>query len=631
MKFLALALLLAACRTDSRYEGAFDLPVAAAVLQPEVGGPFDQPVGFVANAVGGHIVPLDLKYGRFLTDDPTASFLRTNWLPTGGARALGAIAVYAPTPDRVTVYAADRAFETLLRVPYVVGLDASGFPIEGWVEDGAIRTEPAVGQVVFEGSGSARLVDIEVKQGYTTTETWTAAYEPVRGTWQVTGSRSGLQDAEARDGEPFVGDQRRIAFTIRGQGREGDTFRFTTDTGVREFPVDGIPYALSMAPDQSVLAMSVGKDGASSVRLFDPDTETVTGDLSLPADAAPGRLAWSEDGGTLFVTDSVRPSFWTYSKESETLDEHVLPFPTMDLAPVFVAAGPLVPSAPPDRLVYLVPLDGQEVWIYDLDARALRDVNAAAQGVQGMPFESPVLGIEAIPLEHLYREVDDQGIRRSGQSVAVSLHEGKVVFMEAGTGCLLQDLLGPRTVVEGSLGQTTDIATNFGAHLDNPTLPFLQPNPTNDRHVVVNGCAGIAQDEIWTLRFDRNRAGWVVTGGVTGEQEALAYEDERYLSDRGEISFVLRAGSQPTEDGWEMTFTVEDGVLEADGDTDGDGSRETELDMPGDPVFFHYTVGPGGVAWDDIDDRAFVLVPAQAADVVGRIDPQEGDVEVRWD
>ena len=76
---------------------------------------------------------------------------------------------------------------------------------------------------------------------------------------------------------------------------------------------------------------------------------------------------------------------------------------------------------------------------------------------------------------------------------------------------------------------------------------------------------------------------------------------------------------------------------------DGDTLRETFLDVPGDPVFFHYRVGferfgdlpqeewfKYPPAWMEVDERAFVLVPAQAANEVGRDDPQEAVIEVNW-
>src|SRR5690606_20061792 len=167
---LLALLVLAGCEEDEPYEGAFDMPTGLSVLTPDH-GPFEQPVGFVANGVGGQIVPLDLKYGRFLTDDPTASFLRTNFLATGGARVLTDVAAWAPSETEVTLFAADRAFSTLLRVPYVIGLDEQGFPLEGFFVGEEAHFDPFVADVRAEVSGDATLADdIELKNGYSATE-----------------------------------------------------------------------------------------------------------------------------------------------------------------------------------------------------------------------------------------------------------------------------------------------------------------------------------------------------------------------------------------------------------------------------------------------------------------------------
>ena len=57
---------------------------------------------------------------------------------------------------------------------------------------------------------------------------------------------------------------------------------------------------------------------------------------------------------------------------------------------------------------------------------------------------------------------------------------------------------------------------------------------------------------------------------------------------------------------------------------------EPRLSDPGDPVFFHYRVGPSGGAWDPVDDRAFVLVIAAGEDLAARANPSTGFTEVVW-
>jgi len=214
-----------------------------------------------------------------------------------------------------------------------------------------------------------------------------------------------------------------------------------------------------------------------------------------------------------------------------------------------------------------------------------------------------------------------------GRSVAVSLQAGRVQFMEEGTGCLVRDESGPRTVA-GQFGQP-----DYDANYSTVTGAYLELNETNNRHVQVNPCGGIARTETWRLRYDRVLQGWELEGSLSGVQERIAYEDERYVSDDGAFSFVIRSGASPSEDGWRLEFRVLAGVLQVDGDNNHDGvvnSDEPDIDLPGDPVFFWYRVGPTDGGWDAVDERPFVLVAAEGSDVVGRAEPQTGDFEVQW-
>ena len=63
---------LTGCGEINRSAVFLDGPYESAVLS---GGPFTDPVGFVANMRSGRIVPLDLKAGRYLSDSRAAPFL----------------------------------------------------------------------------------------------------------------------------------------------------------------------------------------------------------------------------------------------------------------------------------------------------------------------------------------------------------------------------------------------------------------------------------------------------------------------------------------------------------------------------------------------------------------------------
>lgn len=624
-----IALVLGGCPTREPYDGAFQLPVAAAVLQPEVGGPFQEPVGFVANGHGGEIIPLALKQGRFLSDDPTISFLRTNPLATGALRRLTSVAVVAPTLNEVTLWAGDELTGSLLRIPYLYDCELT--PERRECEDalfGAPVEQAAYWDPVSEPD-TAFLTRFGVSKGYTTTETWTLTYDGA--VWNVEGSRSGYQPKSAVTGVPYEAEAHRIEFTIEpiGDGPvAGDTFVLRTETGLSEIDVGGTPLALKLNADQSLIAMIVHdrSDDRPVIRWFDPAAGTDVGDVALPPDAWPHRITFAEDG-SLFVADREHAAVWEVAPGALVATEHPTPWPTLDVAAL---------DGEDVRRLYVVPIDSSALWMFDRDTDLVIDVNPAIEGDQGMPFTASVLGIEAFPRPHWMPEFTDDAVRRIGRSVAVSLSNNRLVFAHEETGCLVQDNLGPRTEnAATSFTGPSDYTSSFASTFQGP--PELEISDASGRHVLVNTCAGIARSEIWSVVFDQNLQGWRVRGTLTGEQEALAYENERYLSDNGEVSFVIRSGATPSQDGWRIEFTVNGGFAQATGDNDGDGDPEITLGLTGDPVYFEYRVGLAGPigdhdgeGWYPVDIRSYMLVPGASTNQVGRVDPQLGIVEVGW-
>ncbi|MEZ4319049.1 MAG: hypothetical protein R3F61_16155 [Myxococcota bacterium] len=623
MRALPVAILLAAagCRDWPAYSGAFDVPSAIGVLQPELGGPYEEPVGFVGNAHGGQIVPLALKQGRFLTDDPTVSFLRTNQVATGQRRLLSGIAP-SVQGDTVTVFATDRTFGHLLEIPFVTGLDASGAPEEPASSVSEARFVPTQGSAI-----TGFLEGLEIKTGWVSTEDWVVEYVGAEAGWTVIGSRSGRMEDNAFRDKPYVGVRRVVAFTLTtsGEPMPGDRFEFSTDNGLVEHDADGIPLEMRPAPDGSVVAVVVqdSLEDRPVLKMLDPLNPGAfpTATPVLPPEASPTRLAWNADGTRLFASDATRRQFWSVDWPSGRATRYVTPWPTADVAPLSGNFG---------ELVYLVPVEQKELWVYDLATRDFRDTNTWVPGVQGLAFSSPVIGIEAMHLPYLQLAESDAEVRYFRKSVAVSQASGAIVFAEEDTGCLVTDGLGPRTEVSGSFGTVGDYQRSFES--DFPLGATLRTNAHNSRHVLANPCGGITRAQGWVLRYDELVQAWRVRGDLSGMQEGLAYEDQRYVSDDGEVSFLILSGGTPSQDGWVMTFRVVEGLTSARGDNDGDAStREVVLDHPGDPVYFHYRVGPDDQGWRPVDDRPFVLVAGEGSDRVGRVMPQEGLIDASWE
>lgn len=607
-----IAALWVACTDPEPYEGGFDLPTAAAVLPIEQ-GPFTEPIGYVANGVGGLINNLALKKGNFLVQDPTAAYLDGHALPTGRARSLSSVAAWGDGVQ-TWVFAGDRRYGQILAIPHIVDV-VDGLPVE-WVdayETRMLASGPTFVDADDSGGEPARLVDIELKPGWTSTETWTLTFDGV--VWHAEGSRSGPQEHPARPWRRWSADRRALNGRILGNATPGDQIVLSTTNGIVEIDAGGTPTAMRTLPDGSAVAVVIDDEvaGHPILEFLDPVSLTTT-PSALPDYARPTRLAFAEAGDRLYTGDSDAPVVWELPLDGTDAVAIPVPWPVTDLAQLDGVDGV--------RRLFLVPEGLGEIFVLDLDTLELLDLDDFRPDVQGRALGSTVAGIDAVAVAYPYPLANDVGERPISRSVAIATFAGRMTFLEELTGCLVSDQLGPRTVLVDSLEGRPDYLTNFD---DGPSVPFLESNLTNGHSVIVNSCGGTARGESWTLTFDRVAQAWTVDGSYSGEQFGVAREDERYVSDLGEVSFTVRAGLDATPDGATISFTVLEGIVSVIGDNDGDGLREINFDNPADPVFFHYLAGDGGGT-----DRAMVLSLHQGGDTVARVDPQDGFVESTW-
>ena len=148
---------------------------------------------------------------------------------------------------------------------------------------------------------------------------------------------------------------------------------------------------------------------------------------------------------------------------------------------------------------------------------------------------------------------------------------------------------------------------------------------------MTSSCGGVAQTERWTVTYDEIDGTYEVEGTISGLQETLAIEDQRYVSDDGAVSFTILAGNAPTTDGDTFIFNTDEGILRMDSLV-RPGSQYTEaLELPAEPVIFQYLAGPTGGGWDVRDERTFIMVPITNSDMVMRVRVKPWDVEAVWD
>ncbi len=605
--------VLSGCNDVVVLEARMDGPAGAAVLHPDQGGPFYEPIGFVSNARNGRIWPLDLKHGWVVADDSAAPFLAGVPIPTGQRRILGDVVAYAPTSDVVTLFVADAFTGTLLEVPYVTGVDGDA-PVE---QGATVTVEPSF--VDADGSGDAPVLTlVEARPGYATTESWTVTF--TGSVWTVEGTRSGLQYGQASAQRPYASDNAEIEFVIEGTATEGDRFEFSIDTGIVEHDVGGLVQALWMHPEGAVMLASVYDLDTAETGLVavDPATGALLGALDLPADSVPWRMSGDPAGDLVYVADARNPSVFELVLQVDD--------PSASAVRELAVQGPVADVAwqgDGDYEHLFVAVAGENrVDVFDLLADAWLDVNPYTEAVDGIRVESPVTGLAPSMGEVLLQEETTWGDRTSDEVVAISTFDGVMVLAEASTGCLAVNLGGPSS--------TADSDSTFSD--ESPASnPLMSESEATGQVVQVNPCGGLAEDEAWTATFDGAAGAWVVDGERAGEQANLAYEDERYVSDEGVLSFLILAGQNPSSHGDQYSWTVYDNVVEINGDLDRDGDIDQELELPARPVAYNYLAGATGGGWDELNEKTGVLWPLTDDNTVVRVNLQAAAIEVVWD
>lgn len=603
-------LLLLACAEDQLQSAMFDGPIAAAVLPAAVNA-WDEPVGFVANQRSGTVVPLDLKEGRFLTDDATASFLAASELALGRERLLGDLVVVGDD-TRVTLWSVDTARGQLLSVPYVTGLGADGSPTEAV----PVASEPVF--VDADGSGDApTLTDLRLRAGRTTTEDWSIEYDGAR--WWAKGSRSGVQDREPVAGERYWTDRREVEFDLAGTATAGDRFEIRTDTGLVEYAFEGGEPTAVLADGTDVLVAVAGDD--PSVQRYDGLSGAWLERVALPVGALPGRMALDGAGG-LWVADTGSAAVHHLRfdlGDPVAVETLTTAAPVIDLA---WAAGEDADGQPFAHL-FVAPVGLQRVDVWSPEAGAWVDPNPVTPEVEGVPLGAPVTGLSASVGPVWLQEVNPWGARDRVPVVGVATALGDVFLLEGPSGCAVKTGIGP-AVPDAYTSDDLDV-TDLGT----PSSTAMVADAVTGAYVVASSCGGVTRDESWTVRYDSATLSWVVEGSLSGVQAARAYEDVRYVSDTGAISFFLASGAYPPTDGDSFAFTTGDGLvaMRASFLTDTDSYSWF---LSGRPAAFETENGRSGGGWDEVDRRQYLLLPVTQSDLAARLWLDTGETSVAW-
>ena len=532
------------------------------------------------------------------------------------------------------------------RYPVCLYDSPAGAPVN-LADDAAPGSIPIVDE---EGNalGGMEVRAFRLREGYTTTEEWHAVWDADKHHFVVNGTRSGVQQRTAEPGKTYLSDHLEIQFLVDASADDlppGASFSFYTDNGVIEIPLDAYAADLQVLPGGDVLALSLQrvetleedgrardvvtgalgwvdlsplKDRAEGEALVaedfplqdvalcgDPMAETPCESVPMGMDVDADRgLLYISDGGAYGVVHEVR--FEDGAPEIREIDGLM---PNLDVAVVQDPDG-----GETWRNLFVANLGEGSVSVYDLIEDRLRDVNTWTPEIDPMEVHAPIRGLSAAKAAVLLNETTDDGAALSSVLVAATTFKGEVVTFKGETGCMPFAAPAGAYVVDFSEAPNPD----YG-QASNSSFAY---SSETDSVAITNPCGGITRSETWTFVYDENLQAYRVNGSESNQpgeyQEGLAYEDERYTTDKGEISVLIRSGTMPATDGDQLQITVTADTVTIP--LIPPGSSSNSGSDPADLVLYDDAYGDRNQSWTPIEVRTVALVPAFGADRVYKLD-----------
>ena len=216
-------------------------------------------------------------------------------------------------------------------------------------------------------------------------------------------------------------------------------------------------------------------------------------------------------------------------------------------------------------------------------------------------------------------DLSEDNLRIPAYGVFVSTFRGELFWVNAATGCqvfanwagaYLDSAASIPSSLFGDTGIQSDPVLVTDPYLDGVLSEDI--NRFDGGWIVTSRCGGVTRTEAWRARYDELLQSYEVEGTVSGVQEARAYEGVRYVSDNGEISFLVMPGNLPTSQGDSWTFEVDDGVTPV-----------LLGELPGDPVVYTELYDDRSGRWWALRQREIGTVTNVGNDTVYWIDLQD--------
>lgn len=579
-----------ACTTTEEYNAMLDGPGHVSIFDSSENSIFEAPVGFITNTRSGRITPIDLLHLGPLSDQKAAPFLRSRGVATGAKRQIQKAIPYQNNAGHIKLFTVDKHTQQALSIPYIISEDLDVY-------------HPQASDIVFFDSDSSgdtsELSALTLIDGHTTTEDWELEYNGEQ--WTVQGSRSGHHPNAVFD-QAYVSTDSEVSFRIQGNATKGDTISFSTDSGILEAPLNAVPLDLQKEGETILIALYDEEAKQGFISLYSLESDSETQRFPLPDGMQPWRISRSFENH-FYISDARNPRIIQFA-----LDGSYVEITT----PSIVQELLIVESETYSHL-FLGSATQARLDLYDLETQTWIDINQHDQTMLGLPLSAPVSGMSSNAVEIELQTYSNNGVNNRDHVFMLSTLNGLTHMVEASSGCLATTAGGASLEDSSAIGVSSVLFFDNGTASD-PSF-FLDEYTGN--MVSTSRCGGVVKEEDWTVTYDQIDGNWIVEGTLSGIQNQRAYLNQRYISDKGDISFSIVEGALSPSDGDQFSFETIANILTLNSITNSQGNLEP-LELPGNSELF------------GVENMIYAAVPFHNTDIVVRLHLEDWVVDGLW-
>ncbi|MFH1263079.1 MAG: hypothetical protein V1495_06505 [Pseudomonadota bacterium] len=589
----ALSLLFTACSSGPPTFSLFHDPsdIAASTSDVAYAGRTARFV-YVVDAYTRGLTVVDQQTDTIVDTDANPSFPDT-CVPVGGRPSALVLQDRVGFPPRIFV--ADQDGSRIVAFDAVPPADPQKNVLEHSPVALGATAAGLAGRPLFRDTGAVSnpsLAEIIVDPSVAKTEYWFVEFLSSSDGYRVTGSKSGIQTARAKEGTAYLSDDGAISFTITAGGlktNNGDRFEFGTTVAS---PIDlravaGQPIALQ-SDGTFLYAVTLDPTAANppSVVVIDLATFAISAVVPLidgsgkpvvPSGAAIG-------DGHLYISNSAAPTFFDVTASA--------PFPVAVFSSS--AKSRAVGYDPAGKIFYLLSSEDRMALPFDPTGGVLSPIRLSYFGSAFVPYTLdstpyaliPTLQGTADVLNAATRTRIDanvtEGTTQSRYSGIQFFDQGAVSAPQLISVTTRDDVtrserwqLTYEGVIPASEGLSVEITGN---QLTGATAAFQTWGVVAGDLVVIRATgeeitvASVASEGRLALASGATGQGsqtigirpagsYLVVGSQSGVQKERAKEQTPYVSDEGAAALTIRGSrTQPTTRGDFFTFVTTEGI-----------------------------------------------------------------------